>query len=792
MKTIPGDETASLDAEFAKDVYPAEIAALRKRASARTRSKERPSSLPDFDTHLRFGANTGRSAFLARTLALLTDPDQERRWQEWAGEKPEQRHGGLTGLALSGGGIRSSTINLGIVQVLHRVGLFKCLDYLSTVSGGGYVGSSLSACYSPPLPPGPASPRAMPLTDETPDEVDAKFPYQHTPGSPEPPAFVQLRDFSNFLVPRGFIDYLRFPVLLIRGVLINFLVMLPWIIGAALLSAWFMSGDPAAPAGSPELGWRWTAAFRDALPAQLSSLGRYPFTLVCTTIFVALAVLFPIARRFERPSEGHDMLRRFRNYYERLMVVVLSACALAFVIDVQPYAIRTFVRLGDGGAQPGLVGALASASALLASFGKVFMQDAARLLSRVALYLIALLGLAAFWAIYLALCANLLPAPVAAPAGTLLPDVWVWSMSLLGVLIFYTLFVDANGLSLHNFYRDRIAKAFLFRVDDAKNDVQPLLDLPLTQLSPTLGPLHVVNATLNTREFPEQFRKGRHAEPFFLSPLFTGSRLTGYCQTSELEKRQGDVTLSTAVTTSGAAFSPNMGQQTSLPLRFIAAVLNLRLGYWLLNPRNAKPSATLRQRLSSQFRVGVIRYLQELFGWLSYRSDFVYLSDGGHIDNLGLYELVRRQCRFIVAGDGEADPHYTFHALTEAMRLIRVDFGVQIEMDGLDEIRSGEQQFARGTIHYPGGRRGYFIYLKSSLLGDDMIEATVSPGGYISSPLRRDVRHFDELGFIAQYKSRHPMFPHESTADQFFDEKQFESYRSLGYLIANRALTVGI
>jgi hypothetical protein len=407
------------------------------------------------------------------------------------------------------------------------------------------------------------------------------------------------------------------------------------------------------------------------------------------------------------------------------------------------------------------------------------------------LYLIAGVGVAAFWVLYLALCESLLPAPVAAAAGAPLPGAWLFSIVGLIVLVFYALFIDANGLSLHNFYRDRIAKAFLFRVDEATKTVHSLLDLPLTHLSPMLGPLHVVNATLNTREFPERFRKGRRAEPFFFSPICTGSRLTGYCRTEDLEKRQGDVTLSTAIATSGAAFSPNMGQQTSLPLRFIAAVLNLRLGYWLLNPRAARPGASLRQRLSSKLRVGVIRYLQELFGYLSYRSDFVYLSDGGHIDNLGLYELVRRQCRFIVAGDGEADPRYTFHALTEAMRLIRVDFGVQIEMDGLDEIRSGEQQFARGTIHYPGGRCGYLIYLKSSLLGDDMIEATVSPGSYTSSPLRRDVRHFDELGFIAQYKSRHPTFPHETTADQFFDEKQFESYRSLGHLVAKRALTIG-
>ena len=118
-----------------------------------------------------------------------------------------------------------------------------------------------------------------------------------------------------------------------------------------------------------------------------------------------------------------------------------------------------------------------------------------------------------------------------------------------------------------------------------------------------------------------------------------------------------------------------------------------------------------------------------------------------------------------------------------------MDFGINIEMDGLDEIRSGEQQYARGTILYPDGRVGYLIYLKSSLLGDDMVEATVSDDAYVSSPLRSDDRRFDELGYIAHYKAGHPDFPHESTADQFFDETQFECYRALGYQIASRTFT---
>jgi hypothetical protein len=343
---------------------------------------------------------------------------------------------------------------------------------------------------------------------------------------------------------------------------------------------------------------------------------------------------------------------------------------------------------------------------------------------------------------------------------------------------------------MHNFYRDRLAKAFLFRTDTQQDSVDSSIDPKMTELSGEIGPFQLINTTLNTTKFPEEFRKGRHAEPFFVSRLYSGSRITGYCRTSQLEEVQKDASLSTAVATSGAAVSSHMGVHSNPALRFILSVLNIRLGYWIINPMYFdKEKRTVWMKIGKLFSVGVGRFFQELFGLITYKTSYIYLSDGGHIENLGIYELVRRRCRLIIVGDGECDPEYTFQGLSDALRLIRVDFGITIEMDGLDEIRNGEQQFARGTIKYPDGRRGYLIYLKSSLLGDDMVEATVSGEAYVSSPLRADDRRFDELSYMANYKAKNPSFPQESTADQFFDETQFECYRALGYLIADRAFT---
>jgi hypothetical protein len=124
---------------------------------------------------------------------------------------------------------------------------------------------------------------------------------------------------------------------------------------------------------------------------------------------------------------------------------------------------------------------------------------------------------------------------------------------------------------------------------------------------------------------------------------------------------------------------------------------------------------------------------------------------------MGIYELVRRHCKFIICGDAEADPQMTFLGLADSIRQIQTDMGIKIDIN-IDPIREvdGErkQHFAVGTIHYPEGD-GYLLYIKSSLTGDENV-------------------------YIEEYKAANNDFPHQTTADQFFDEKQFEAYRALG------------
>jgi hypothetical protein len=143
----------------------------------------------------------------------------------------------------------------------------------------------------------------------------------------------------------------------------------------------------------------------------------------------------------------------------------------------------------------------------------------------------------------------------------------------------------------------------------------------------------------------------------------------------------------------------------------------------------------------------------------------VYLSDGGHFENLGIYELVRRRCRLIISSDGGADTQRIFGGLANAIRKCRTDFGVPISLDlkkfnfGAGDQTSGVH-CAVGTIHYdavdPGAPNGTLLFLKTALTGDESAD-------------------------VLNYKAANPAFPNQSTADQFFDEAQFESYRALGY-----------
>jgi len=367
------------------------------------------------------------------------------------------------------------------------------------------------------------------------------------------------------------------------------------------------------------------------------------------------------------------------------------------------------------------------------------------------------------------------------PAGRGIDDATVAEvLALAAVLIVIGVvmarFIPVNKFSLHGMYRERLVRAFLGasrrageRRPNPFTGFDPADNLPMQALSNVGRPFHVVNTTLNRvaeKGLAMQFRK---AESFSITPLHAGSAtLDAYRPSSGYaDERMGrsaetsGITLGTALAISGAAASPNMGAKSSPATTFLMTMFNARLGVWLGNPGPSGASTWQR----SEPGTGVGPLLRELFGLTTDCNPYIYLSDGGHFENLALWEMVMRRCRFILVSDAGCDPKYTFGDLANAIRMIRIDHGVPIAFDrGLnigDRQAGGTRPFAIGRIQYsavdgPLAEDGILIYVKASLSGKEPVD-------------------------VANYAKDCPDFPHESTADQWFTEAQFESYRMLGY-----------
>jgi hypothetical protein len=226
------------------------------------------------------------------------------------------------------------------------------------------------------------------------------------------------------------------------------------------------------------------------------------------------------------------------------------------------------------------------------------------------------------------------------------------------------------------------------------------------------------------------------------------------------------ITLGAAMAISGAAQSPNQGSHTSPAVAALLTLANIRLGWWLGNPRD---EATYKQEGPDN---GLRPMLDELLAQATDEKGYIYLSDGGHFENLGLYELIRRRCKLIVLCDADCDPAYKFDDLVNAIELCQVDFGATITLDTdplQNTLKAGwcRTAFTVGTIKYSNvdgdSDTGTIVYLKSAVTRQNSIV----------------VHRYDRY-------SKH--FPHEPTTNQWFDEAQFEAYRLLGLETANAAL----
>jgi len=743
----------------------------------------------------------------------------------------------LTGVALSGGGVRSAAFCLGVLQALdaslltgrqgtpnnERSGI-DCIDYLSTVSGGGYIGSSLTAA----------------MYD------GGKFPFVSRDDYKDTPAVGHLRDYSNYIFPRGRHTFMAAIAVVLRGLTTNIVFVSAAILFFAAATVFAYPDTATLGAGSyiPQLFKAAACDFGKMLcgSARPSVAFPYNFTLLLMGIVGVALVAWAVARSLER-TLASDISGPMIRFVSTLLVLVVASAAL----DLVPLLLR--ILFAAGNAKGGLFGSverevdsIGIALAPLAGIAAFMSDRLAKFLKNTqatgksGILIRRLLAFAALWfaALVLPLLLLLLflrvavigvvqtvpgsPNPfvfgpfsadgmVTLPFGDgQAPFALACAVGFLA-LLFICLFFSPNANSLHRLYRDRLGKAFLFdpgdRLDargnlkpeakaspnetpllsretsaDENDDLVPRDTLKLHEIGRDRGgPYQLINATLNLQSSKKDNRRGRNGDFFLFSGRYVGSEATKYIATDAMEAADPNLDLATAVAISGAAISSNMGSASIPALTPTLALLNMRLGYWMKNPNMfVKKSVFARLKESSKFYL-----IDEMLGLLDENEPRVYLTDGGHIENLGLYQLLKRRCRAIVAVDAEEDSRLAFAAFATAQRYARIDLGVRIDLPWQGIAAATENVAANfpygepltmvhgphcalGDIEYPDGTKGMLLYVKASLTGD-------------------------ESDYVMKYKRENPAFPYESTGDQFFTEEQFEAYRALGFHALNQFLT---
>ena len=364
--------------------------------------------------------------------------------------------------------------------------------------------------------------------------------------------------------------------------------------------------------------------------------------------------------------------------------------------------------------------------------------------------------------------------------------------------------VDVNDFSLHHFYRNRLVRCYL-GASNPERTPQPFTgfdpddDIALKDFAANYpGPYPILNAAINITSGAELGYATRRAKSFVFTPLYCGYdlifpgvdqgrfKLENACELSYSKTEVGrtaesltrmstedGIALGTAMAISGAAASPNMGYFTSPATGLFMTLFDVRLGWWMGNSR-------FTPQWKSPGPTSGLGYLfSELIAQSDQNKGYVYLSDGGHFENLAVYELIKRHCQVIVACDAGCDDSYGFEDLLSLIEKVRTDFGARIQID-FSKIRPNGQResecnFVVGDIFFDPQNpndRGTLFYVKASL------------------PPRQEKNLVDKNSLpddVWRYAEKHKTFPHQSTADQWFDELQFESYRALGQHIGRAA-----
>ncbi|SFY44293.1 Patatin-like phospholipase [Paracoccus pantotrophus] len=853
----------------------------------------------------------------------------------------EDRKGYRTGICLSGGGIRSATFALGVLQALAKAKLIKHLDYMSAVSGGGYIASAMALHYAQ-------------NRDENPSEAgdpDGNFPFKEPEEDDDGGRALNfLHNNANYLAPEGFRGFATGFYVVARSILFNLFIwtLLAGVVVAALMkfSMWVIPKDNSWYKGwhsylsCPRMTGSWLEQYSEYI-CRHENIVFWLFLTLSLFLFGVIVVLMVMASISSfRPNEAGKteeqnlwrfstglvllclpfvalvlwgaepwpMLRSMPWFVKPAPVVILTAFALVGLWLVGAYIPA---RLRGGGRSPNgppapeygrrrMVEALSGGMLILAvgfllvgiipfippllpflvgeiGGGPKGVEEGGHLgLLPFAIYLIATMS--ALFGFYQARLKGVLgqKAAVVIVAGSAILVYGAGIAAYLAALdlleihkalldntnplelrhVLYMVavitaaalcfIVNINDISLGRFYRDRLMEAYM--PDKASIDLRKvgaagaadrykmreIANLPqkvksgedegniIMPYEPRRlnGPYPLICTTVMTPWAEDTTDRRRGGDSFTLSPLYCGSTVTSWQPTQEA--LGGNLSLPTAMAISGAAANPGggfagAGPTTNIVVATAMTLLSMRLGYWFRWRKIAKWRQWLNPYGNHLFPV-TTNLLRRVLNSKTKNPVFVELSDGGHFENLGLYELVRRRCALIIVCDGESDPTTAYNNFTAAIRLIREDFAAEIEFNmkifdkGDGEFQPSGPQHIVARKHeneYPKevefARRGYFLgtirYASQSQMKKRIRKVpAASHSKYGKAPEEKLGPEEGLLIYLKSalipglsistrsYRGGHPEFPYESTTDQFFSMEQFEAYRDVGQKIAGQML----
>ncbi|KEA62157.1 hypothetical protein ADIMK_3818 [Marinobacterium lacunae] len=620
-----------------------------------------------------------------------TVASEEQRWIEArrlaAGVDPEQP---ITGVAFSGGGIRSACFQLGILQGLSESGWLNKVDYLSSVSGGGYM----AGCYQWLKHRGEGAHQLF-----------------------SAPVLNWLRAHAAYLVSGKGVTNATLGAGILASSLFSLLVMLP-----ILLAGFWVAGLPHSRFLWPA---HWHLPGGEVIEGHSGYLLMLFASLACFGFYLLSIPTMALWRAGRRGDLTHLFApRKFMGRLLELAIALALVGSLPMVaqLDDALLALAASENLAGLGkhldyAIPFITGSLAIAK------GR-FNPKIAFLGLTLMLY-----GLAAF-AYHLVFHIRVVDHPA------------FWAVFAFSLLL--ASLASVNRTSMHSYYLAQLAQAFFYT---GKPEID---DMPLSDIAPETGaPLPLVNTTLSTLNSKRPLAHSRMGESFTLTPLYSGCPATGFARTADFQS--GRLTLGEAITTSGAAVDPGTAQTSNRALSILLTLINFRLGFWVQHPRRA----------GDHFgRMPFWLIFKELFAkGMQENASSLHLSDGGHFENLGVYELLRRECPLIIASDAGADPNLQLSDLGLLLQRAHADFGCEVHLNTVN-LLSAEQGlsadcFALGHIRYPSGRRGRLLYVKSVLTRQSSTQ-------------------------VICFSKVDPSFPNDGLINQFFDERHLDAYRELG------------